>query len=183
MRSLVALLIALLVGTARCADTTYNNPFQTYGHAAVAPHATPNTLCCSTVRARLGLSGSTSFGGSLTSTCASGTSGWAIYPDADGGTALASTSASCTTAGAKVATVSSYTIVAETDYRVCYCSSATTGNFLGVDNASGELNKLTNAFNVKTGAAANSCTSGAPPSTTGALSTDGTCSIPVLAVQ
>lgn len=177
------LLAMLLASSAYAADTTIDL-FQEYGSQAVTPHGTGDTMCCATVVSRLGIVGAVKFGGELTSACGSGTAGWALYPDDDTADAIVSTSAACTSAGAKVATVSSYTIQAGKRYRVCYCSSATTGNFLGVDNASGALNTLNNSFNTFWGKATNGCTSGVPDTTgTGAISTDTACSLVVTHAQ
>ncbi len=99
-----------------------------------------------------------------------------IYTD-DGTSTVATTGAlSCATSGPKAATgLSAFTLTEGTKYQVCICASATGGSYLTGLPAGTVLADLENVFaGVPLGSiAANTCTAGAAPASTGALSQGG----------
>ena len=110
----------------------------------------------------------------LSSGGAGATCGVAIYPDSDGGSSIASFSASCTGSGVISSTSLSFSLVAGDIYRLCYCGSSGTSPTWNVarEIATSGINRtdqLRNAVTTGHGTAANSCSTGVPPSTTGTI--------------
>lgn len=104
-------------------------------------------------------------------TTGAGTCAMGLFPDDNAGSVLLSNSQSCTATGVKVGTTSpTVNLDAGTTYRLCMCSSSTSTLVLAQESfASLKINLIANATTVKEGTAANACTTGALPPTTGAL--------------
>lgn len=108
----------------------------------------------------------TGYRGSASAKC-----GLAIYPDDDSGTALASGANDCTATGGVVSVtgLSAFTIVAGTAYRACVCATVSTTDFLGIYGTDTET--ILDLHSTMVANSTNTCnaTTGAPPSTTGAM--------------
>lgn len=94
----------------------------------------------------------------------------AVYPDTDGGTVLGTTGAlSCPSGRSVISGSVSISVTAWDTYRFCFCSTDPAVDYLSTYNPTDELVDLLDTFSLVVSTAANSCTAGAPPTTTGAL--------------
>jgi len=118
--------------------------------------------------------------------------GVAIYPDADGGTAIAdsgSLTGSSTppeTAGVRTVTgLTAFDLTGGITYRVCFCATATGGAYAAPNwTATTGFAALQNAIVASVGRAANDCDANAtPPATTGAITPDTTMAPPFVLVS
>lgn len=119
-----------------------------------------------------------------------GTCGFGLYPDSGGGSQLLGGSASCTSAGAKVTTMSSQNLTAGTIYRLCWCSSSTATTMEAITDSATASMQLVNVLDTPSiggvpgvGTAGSSCTSGAPPNSTGSLVTDTSFKLPIVVIE
>jgi hypothetical protein len=135
--------------------------------------STANQLLCATVPAPASIA-ATHFSAVVATGTGGATCGWGIYPDSDSGTVLASVSGSCATSATVLTTSGLSLSISRGDLlRVCTCSTASSaGAFYAAQSNStgaGYLSSLLNTFSAHVGTAANACTSGAVPSTTGTI--------------
>lgn len=108
--------------------------------------------------------------------------GIGIYANADAGAALASGSIAVSVDGPAVIIVPNFTMVGGIAYRVCVCGGSG-GNILAAATYNGPpVAFLANTFSTIVGIAANTCTTGVPPATTGALTPQNN-QIPLIAVE
>ena len=142
------------------------------GVTDVQASGTANQMVCAREVA-WGTIAATKFAGRVTVGVAAAVSGFGIYPDSDGGAALA-TLTGATTSGSGVTLsatgLSTISLTAGTPYRVCFCSTSTGVNYLGVAEnftGTGDLPSLLNAVSTTIGTAAHGCTVGVPPTVTG----------------
>jgi hypothetical protein len=170
MRTLLLLLL-FLAAPAR-AQTTTHMLLPSYG--AVSGQTRPGTanqIVCATYVAPFSMTNATKLAQGITG--GSSTCGAAIYPDSDSGTALASISGSCASQGVFSATgLTAFSLSAGVAYRVCTCATATSGSYAAIiDNntAGGRTADMLNTFGSRIGTAANNCSAGVPPSTTGVI--------------
>jgi hypothetical protein len=118
--------------------------------------------------------------------------GFAIYPDVDGGPAIA-TSGSVGGAGVapeiagivKATGLTAFDLTGSVTYRACFCASGTAGAYAGPKWVSGTgFAHLQNAFVVSVGSTTNACDANAtPPATTGALVGNETFAPPLMMVS
>lgn len=108
----------------------------------------------------------------LTDSGSDETVAFAIYPDADDGSAITSgKSDDATTDAVEVLDMSPDAVVGPGMYRFCACAQDVTGSILGAGQlVDDEFLDFANVGGVVVGEAANDCTTGTMPSTTGALS-------------
>lgn len=158
------------------------------GAAAQTTSGSANQLVCARLVAPYSISGATHITGGVTTGTGGASCGFAIYDDADGGTRRATTGAvSCAAAANITASVSSFSLTQGTIYRICYCSTATsTVVFMTVQDSAtgtGHMADMMNQVSTFVGTAANGCSSGAPPTTTGALSASTGFRLPIVVVE
>jgi len=134
-----------------------------------------NTLICWAWVPKVVATSFTKAGWFSPSGCGGGSfAGVAIY-DAAGSTRIMTTGAqNCNvTTAIAVTGIAAYSLTAATKYWVCYCASNGAGSYESVPINSGRVGVLGNSFSVPVMAkAANACTAGAPPTTTGAFTGD-----------
>jgi hypothetical protein len=135
---------------------------------------TANVLNCFAWTPTEGLTNATTMSFFLTGGAGGSTAcSFAIY-NADGSTRLGTTgSVNCGAGGAKVVTgITPFTLVQGTKYQVCNCVAVSGGTYAAAAaGPSTGIELLQNALSVKlANSAANACTSGVAPATTGALS-------------
>lgn len=184
MRTLLTLL--LLASTAAAQTVTSHLLLPAYGGSQIQSWPGVDVLVCATLPARMGITTATKMAGAVNTNGAAGAiCSWAIYPDDDAGTLLANVTSTCTAYGIKTSTVS-VSLVQGTFYRFCTCSNKT-GQYLGIyeldTSTPFEKNQAMNAATTRIGRATNGCTSGALPSTTGALSTTSTVMPPMMLLE
>lgn len=180
-------LLAVLLLVTPAFATTPVEPLPNYvGNANLQGNITgANVLQCATVPAWYAINGTKL--ACRWGAAAGSTSGCGIYPDSNGGTALATVSGSTVSAATLSVTGQTINLTAGTRYRICVCSTSTSAIYLEVNDspATGHLPQMLNAATLPTtmGTGANACTSGAPPSTTGAITGATTFRIPVLLIE
>ena len=159
------------------------------GIAAVAQSQTPvaNVLYCAAVPAYKTFTG-TKFAGDVYTADAGSTTGFGIYPDANGGTALATVSGSSAAIAVITGTGFSIPLVVGTYYRICACTTSTLVRYtsartLVAGGTFASQNDLMNAATPMIGTAANACTAGVPPSTTGAITANNNVAIPIVLIE
>lgn len=183
-----ALLLLLLVATTVAGEgtsTTYEwLPARPTGGATTA-WPTANVLRCTAMTPQLSISNATQMawfvsgglgGGGLCS--------FTIY-SADGSTQIVTSGAvDCSATGSVAVTgLSAFALTAGTKVQVCTCANANGGSYLSASSATAIITTMQNALATPIGTqAANACTAGAAPSTTGALSPSAV-NVPVLIVS
>lgn len=150
--------------------------------------AVANRLYCARVPATASMTATKLVG--MVEALGATTAGVAIYPDSDGGTELGEAVASVTNdggAGTRIpATGLSMTFVEGTTYRVCICvDNVTLALPLESQHGGGVAIQwpYLNAGTTVVGHAANTCTTGNPPATTGALTADTSTPLPLVLVE
>jgi hypothetical protein len=103
----------------------------------------------------------------------SGTMGLAYYT-ADGSTQIREATAAYTTSNENITAsgLSAFTLTAGTTYRQCHCSSSGSGSYIDVPISEPVGAAFANAVGAHWGTAANACSSGDPPATTGTITPD-----------
>jgi hypothetical protein len=139
-------------------------------------NVTANVLQCGRVVAHQSFTGTKIATIFYNSSGSSQTCGVAIYPDSDAGTVLASTSGACPATGSQgvlsATGLTGFTITDDTTYRICACATHALVHFAVAGGNADRLARNVNAVVASSGPAANACTSGALPSTTGTISAD-----------
>ncbi len=139
----------------------------------VAVASTAGQMRCSDFVARRGISAATKMVVEVTTALDTGSSVH-LY-NADGSTLLATTGPQnwSSTGFKAVSGITAFNVAPATSYRLCWCATSSTGGaFRGsVNVASSTVRSWQEAIAVHQGLAANGCTSGVAPSTTGSLST------------
>lgn len=186
MRILIA--IFLLTATAHAATVTHLTLPGNVGTNGQVVSSTGNQLICARIVSPHTITGATKLACGWPIGVGGSTSGCATYNDADAGAQLATASASTAAATVVSSTGNGSTTYAEgTIYRVCVCSTATaTVNYLSAqDNATGTGHEadVENTFAVFVGTAANGCSTGVPPSTTGALTGSTGFKVPIVVIE
>lgn len=131
-----------------------------------------NTLFCWRPVASFAITNATKLGCPFATGTGGSTGGCAIYADADAGARQATCSGSTASSGVLVCTgLSAFSLVEGTRYRVCICNTSTSTQYEAPGfTGAGQLGDLlTKLEATSVGTAANSCTTGAPPTTTGAI--------------
>jgi len=167
-------------GSSTSSSTFYVGPYFGYFSASGKTSTSANEMVC--LRALQMATISPTKMAFYTSTGSGGSSGGvAIYADADAGAQQFTTGAVSTATNNTIASVTGLTantLTAGTVYRWCGCNTGTTATAVAVNgtataqlwNASGTNGGgLLNQYVVSGGTAANACSTGAPPTTTGAL--------------
>lgn len=142
---------------------------------------TADTLYCWTIVAPGSLT-ATKFAAYLASNNPTATASFALFPDNDAAAALASVTGPAIGGSFGQSGLTPFSLVAGTLYRVCGCGSVGSSGikYLGVEQATAccqdfNLTQLVQTFHATyVGTAANSCTSGTLPGTTGAITADAT---------
>jgi len=137
--------------------------------------AATGTLYCTRFHAEFSMPSITRFYVTVIGTSGSGTVGAALYTDDDSGsqTRLATTGGVSGASGGVIATtgITPFAMTKGTVYRICGCTTDTGAHLATVTAiaATGGLGSISNVVTAWVGTAANSCSSGVPPATTGAI--------------
>lgn len=186
MKTILTLLLLMLLAPGALAA-----PIQVFpgfgGFGGDIAHPAADTMYCVTLPAQFSMT-ATKLAGRVTTGAVSSTTGFAIYPNTDGGTQLGEAFGASASAGNITATSLSIAITAGTKYRLCSCSTSTSVKVLqlwGPTTGAGRLLSMLNngTFATAAGSAANACVTGNPPATTGALTALTTFNIPAILLE
>jgi hypothetical protein len=140
-----------------------------------------DAMYCYVASPVLSVSGATTIRASTTA--GSTTVGLAVYQDGDSGAVVAKGSVGHGSDGPVAITgLGPFTLTGGTSYRFCLCTRNAANYLTSYANNSPPYARWANAFATVVGTAANGCTTGVPPTTTGAL-TPQSIPIPIMAVE
>lgn len=172
---LFALLI--LTGHAFGASTTFRYVPALWSQIAAASlPTTANHLVCYDWTESEGITNATKIGWSMDSGASTACS-VTIYDAGGANIVRTSGTKNCSSASAPISAtgLTAFSLTAGNQYRLCWCNNGTTGGLRSVSgwtSTTGLEVDLHNVFTTHIGRAANDCTAGAAPSSTGSLTAD-----------
>lgn len=141
------------------------------GGEVVALSGSADQLRCAEFPSPFSITGATKITIGITNGVALAQCGAGIYSAT--GSIIAGANAACTAAGPVTMTVSSFNLTAATSYRACWCASSTSVQGWSIEEFATAGMGMVNILNTgatSVGTAANACTVGALPATTGSIS-------------